>query len=314
MITSNPVIQNLPQLNLNVGPGGGPAIDAVQKELRDIASTRPQYLAVPGRTVELYEVHSWAQVPIILKRLEAKAEVRLSFPEVPANNADVSKEQNEIRMFLSQRHNKPIQDMVKDLQTNIENSWLFASLTPAEKTSVAQGWVAKQGFNPHKNGLLAVTHVYTADHLTDPAIKPELLAKLAAAPTTSKVIFEVPFDPKDAAKQTEIRNAAVALETELGGAGSRGSITADCQVWVGNFIPAPSKRAATPNFDVFNTTNFFKRHIDGEDAIKAPAMEKAEYLYGKTSSARGSSFFGKISNWYWLTTDWLDKKLFGWLT
>ena len=67
----------------------------VEAELKKLEQFKFGTLNVPGKTIETVEIKSWAQVALVLKRLEARAEVRLRFPEAqPPDDVDkISREQ-----------------------------------------------------------------------------------------------------------------------------------------------------------------------------------------------------------------------------
>lgn len=239
-----------------VSPASSPEA-LVQAELAKIEKSPFGSLNVPGKTIETIDIQSWAQVALVLKRLEAKAEVRMTFMEAapPADVAKISAEQKEIHKFLSNRHNLTITETASLLVERIAGSWLFEGLQPLAAENLARGWVQGRQFNPRKTECISVSHVYNPETLKAPNKIPDMVAKLTAAPTNPKVIFEVPIDKSDTAA---VKIVGAALQNAVAG----NSISAACEVWVGD--GAVSKPA---DMQAFNYDDFIKHY----DIAKTPS-------------------------------------------
>lgn len=245
-------------------PASSAQEDLVKNQLRNLSQQKIAYLPAPGRQIEVFAIDSWAQVALVLKRLDAKAEVRLTFPEPSAGpNFDrISQEQIAIHDFLSKRHNLSVQCTAALLVDKIAKSWLFGDLATDQAEKLADSWVKNQQLNPLKQDCISVSHVYTEAALTDPQAKSDLLAKLSAAPTEPKVIFEVPIDPSPA-NAAALKTIAEQFKKDVASA----PITADCQVWVGDpKTTTPSKCLA------FKPADFVDHYVDGKPAVTIPPV------------------------------------------
>lgn len=269
----------------------------VMDELKKLEKVKFGTLNVPGKTIETVEIQSWAQVALVLKRLEARAEVRLRFPEAapPADVAKISQEQKDIHEFLSTRHNFTITQTANLLVDKISKSWLFEGLDTHSAETFAEGWVRGRQFNPRKTDCLSVSHVYTPETLQDSTKTADMIAKLTATPTSPKVIFEVPIDKNDAAIKAVGRalNSAVASH----------KISASCEVWVGD-----EKTSNPDDMLAFKFDDFIDHYLHGKPAVTIPPVggDTAPAAGGNTPTLASSAWSAitTVGWWAWQPVRW----------
>lgn len=87
---------------------------------------------VPGlaRPIELIEVESLAQLPVILKALQESTDtVRLVFPAMKtgdsAKDARIEDEQRQIHHLLKDRHSQPLGQLISEAMSKVESSYVF---------------------------------------------------------------------------------------------------------------------------------------------------------------------------------------------
>lgn len=269
----------------------------VEAELKKLEQFKFGTLNVPGKTIETVEIKSWAQVALVLKRLEARAEVRLRFPEAqPPDDVDkISREQKEIHDFLSNRHNLTINQTANLLVEKISKSWLFEGLDDRTAEQLAEGWVQRRQFNPRKTDCLSVSHVYTPETLQDPTKTADMIAKLTATPTSPKVIFEVPIDKNDAA----IKAVGTALQSAV----ASHKISASCEVWVGD-----EKTSKPADMLAFKFDNFIDHYLHGKPAVTIPPVggDTAPAAGGNTPTLASSAWSAirTVGWWAWQPVRW----------
>lgn len=272
----------------NPTPGPAPATpeDRVKEELKklinpalgqsDFGGSSFGTFNCPGRQVAELEVTSWPQVALVLERLQKGAEIRLTFPEVtpPANVSEISQEQKEIHSFLATRHNYSVKETANLLVDKIAKSRLFKDCPPASAEKLARGWVDGRLLNPLNTDCVSVSHVYNPETLKGTHTSnniADMVAKLTAAPTHPRVIFEVPIDKSDT-------NAVKAVATDLRNAISGNTISAAYEVWVGNGKSSPATDILAFTYD-----NFIAHYVDGKPAVTIP------YIAGGTPPAGGGT-------------------------
>ena len=269
----------------------------VEAELKKLEQFRFGTLNVPGKTIETVEIQSWAQVALVLKRLEAGAEVRLRFPEAasPADVAKISQEQKDIHDFLSTRHNFTITQTANLLVDKISKSWLFEGLDTHIAETFAEGWVRGRQFNPRKTDCLSVSHVYSQETLQDRTKTADMIAKLTATPTSPKVIFEVPIDKNDAAIK--------AVGTDLQSAVASNKISASCEVWVGD-----EKTSNPDDMLAFKFDDFIDHYLHGKPAVTIPPVggDTAPAAGGNTPTLASSAWSAitTVGWWAWQPVRW----------
>jgi hypothetical protein len=144
-------------LDLSAKPGWTPPVfpspSVVAQEVKDILEQfidagKRTWVPGPTNPIEVIEVSSFAQLPVILERLEQSGDtVRLVFPTMlstgdPAKDTRIADEQTAIRDLMSQRHAKPIGDLITEAFSKIEDSYLFDDLrtSTADFQEILRWW------------------------------------------------------------------------------------------------------------------------------------------------------------------------------
>jgi hypothetical protein len=109
-------------------PGALQAVMDTLSEFKDPA--KRSWVPGPTKPIELIEVSSFAQLPVILRRLQdAPDTVRLVFPKISTGDAVrdglIEDEQKEIHALMSKRHATPIGALITEAYAKVEQSHIF---------------------------------------------------------------------------------------------------------------------------------------------------------------------------------------------
>ncbi len=152
-----------------------PSTSQKQQAAKDVLlgfedSSKNRWVPGPSRPIEVVEVTSYAQLPIILKKLNNSPDtVRLVFPSVPptgdlGKDNKIRAEQQAIHTLIDNLHGNALADLTAQTIVLVEQSHIFDDLRDkdGDLKVILDWWLHPEGplsFNQNSQTKLQVAHV-----------------------------------------------------------------------------------------------------------------------------------------------------------